>query len=619
MDNDLMKLIINSSHAVVFIWESLQGWKVSFVSDNISQFGYTPEELIDGSILYPDLIHPEDREKAIEEVIHYEKNHVEKYAQEYRLVTKSGDIRWVSDHTTVCRDKENKILYHQGIVVDITDRKMMETETKHLKDIINHSPAIAFIWSVNLDWKVLYVSKNIQKFGYSPEEITKGTINYIDLIHPEDKERTMREVREYENRSQDEYAQEYRVITKTGEIRWVDDRTSVERDKSNKPIYHQGVVVDITDRKMMEEQFKKTNDQLNSIIQSSPLAVYDLALDGTVKSIWNPSAEKIFGWKREEVIGKYLPIVPENKREEYDKIRKRVLKENIISDLEVVRMKKDGTLFPIRISSCTQYDDKGEPIGMLAMTSDITDQKKTDELKNEFINTITQELKSPLASIRESINLIDLANPDKENLEYKIIIERSQKNIFQITKLITDILDYQKLEKGSFVYHFKPHFLHDLIEEKAGQVSEEIKEKGLTMDLSLSEKVPEFSFDWDRIDDTLDQLLSNAIKFTNKGKIIIKTEFLEEKKQVQVTVSDTGIGIERDMVPKLFDKNYQFSRSSKHNSGGSGLGLAIIKKIVEAHKGELTVKSELGKGSSFSFSLPLREYYTVSVNPKFQI
>jgi PAS domain S-box-containing protein len=619
MDVDLMKTIVNSSHAVVFLWESLHGWKVSFVSDNVSQFGYTPEELIEGNILYPELIHPEDRVKAIEEVKNYKKNHVDKYTQEYRLVTKTGDIRWVTDQTSVCRDKKNKILYHHGIVVDITERKKIETEAQHLKNIIDNSPVIAFIWSVSPNWKVLYVSRNIQNFGYSSEEILEGSKNYIDFIHPEDKERIMREVSEYAKGNQDEYAQEYRIITKTGEVRWVDDRTKVERDKNNKPIYHQGVVVDVTDRKKMEKRFKNTNDQLNTIIQSSPLALYDFTLDGKVKSIWNPAAERMFGWKREDVLGKYLPIVPINKQKEYDKNRKRVLHENIVNNIEVVRMKKDGTQFPIRISLCTQYNEKEEPCGILAMTSDLTDQKKTDELKNEFISIITHELKAPLTSIRDSVNLIELANPDKENLEYKIIIEKSQKNINHLTRLIADILDYQKLEKGSVVYHFKPHMISDLIEEKVEQISQEIKEKGLTLELNFSEKVPEFPFDWDRIDDVLDQLLSNAVKFTNKGKILIKTDLLEEKNQVQITITDTGMGIEKEMIPKLFDKHYQLSRSSKHNTGGSGLGLAIIKKIVESHKGVLSVESELGKGSSFSFFLPLREYYSVTVKPTFQI
>jgi PAS domain S-box-containing protein len=617
MDVDMMKVIVNSSHAVVFLWESLHGWKVSFVSDNIKQFGYLPEELIDGNILYPDLIFSEDRERTIEEVKAYKKNKIDNYVQEYRLVTKSGDIRWVTDQTTVCRNKKNKVLYHHGIVVDITERKKIETETQHLKDIINNSPVIAFIWSVSPYWKVLYVSNNIQNFGYSPIEIQDGTKSYLDLIHPEDKERIMQEVREYEKCNQDEYAQEYRIITKTGEIRWVDDRTKVERDKNNNPIYHNGVVIDVTERKKMEKQYKTTKDQLDSIIQTSPLAVYDLTLDGKVKSIWNPSAERMFGWKREEVLGKYLPIVPINKQKEYDKNRKRVLKEKIVNNLEVIRMKKEGTQFPISISLCLQYNEKEEPIGILAMTSDVTDQKKTDELKNEFISIITHELKAPLTSIRESVNLIELANPDKENFEYKIIIEKSQKNINHLTRLIADIVDYQRLEKGSVVYHFKPHMINDLIEEKAEQISEEIKEKGLKVELIFSKKVPEFPFDWDRIDDVLDQLLSNAIKFTHQGKITIKTELLEEKGQVQVTVTDTGCGIEENMISKLFDKHYQLVRSSKHNSGGSGLGLAIIKKIVEAHKGETSVESELGKGSSFSFTLPLREYYSVSVKPVF--
>lgn len=475
--------------------------------------------------------------------------------------------------------------------------------TELMKEIINNSPVVVFLWEAKTGWKIQYVSENVIQFGYKPEELITGSILYTDLIYPEDRKRAIDEVERYTALKLDHYSQEYRIITKSGEIKWVDDRTTIRRDENNKIIYHQGVVIDITDRKNMEEILQKTNDQLNVIIQSSPLAIYDLRLNGYVKSIWNPAAERIFGWKKAEVINHYLPIVSADKKQEFESNIQRVLNREIVSDLEVIRIRKDGSNIPISVSTSLLHDSKNDITGILAMATDISDRKKADDLKNEFINTITHELRTPLTSIRESVNLLGMLNPDKENPEHKFIMETSQRNITRLSKLINDILDIQKMEFGAMVYHFENHQINDLARQVVDELITTVHAKDLKINVDLSDQVPDISFDWDRIEDVLFNLISNAIKFTDKGQISIHSS-ISNNNEILLTVSDTGIGISKEDLPKLFNKFQQLSKDYNRSKGGSGLGLVIAKKIVEAHHGKIEVESEPGKGSTFRIYLP---------------
>lgn len=474
-----------------------------------------------------------------------------------------------------------------------------------MKEIINNSPVVVFLWEAETGWKIQYVSDNVIQYGYKPEELISGSILYPDLIHLEDREKAIAEVELYTIQKLDHYSQIYRIITKSGEIRWVDDRTTIRRNENNEIVFHQGVIIDITDRKKMEEILQNTNDQLNVIIQSSPLAIYDLSPNGYVKSIWNPAAERIFGWNKEEVINHYLPIIPADKKEEFVNNIQKVLKGEIISDFEAIRIKKDGSRIPISISTSLLHSNKNDVTGILAMVSDISDRKKAEELKNEFINTITHELRTPLTSIRESVNLLGMLNPDKENPEHKFIMETSQRNINRLSKLINDILDFQKIEFGAMVYHFENYVINDLIRLVVNELMPSLNAKGLKMKLELSDQIPEIPFDWERMEDVLFNLLSNAIKYTDKGQITIVTNYAKKDENVVLSVSDTGIGLAKEDIPRVFEKFQQLSKEYSRSKGGSGLGLAIVKKIVEAHHAKIDVKSEVSKGSTFSIFLPI--------------
>lgn len=259
----VLTTVINNSPAVVFLWRDEEYWPATFVSDNVVQFGYTVDDFRSQKILYGKIMHPDDLKRIEEEL----KRHILKgevsFNSEYRIYTKTGDLRWVNERTFIQRDGDGKVTCFQGIVLDITLRKKVEEALrkslemqKLLKTIINNSSAVAFLWKNMENWPVEFVSENVTQFGYTVEDFTSGRTLYGDIIHKEDinsvSENLTRSIRE----GYDSFEMEYRIFTADGNIRWVEERTYIQRDGEGVPVHFQGIVVDVTDRKEAQEMLE---------------------------------------------------------------------------------------------------------------------------------------------------------------------------------------------------------------------------------------------------------------------------------------------------------------------------------------------------------------------------
>jgi len=270
-----------------------------------------------------------------------------------------------------------------------------------------------------------------------------------------------------------------------------------------------------------------------------------------------------------------------------------------ITELEKTMEKvREGNL---NVRADIKSDDE---IGKLADTFNrmVEDLKKLDKMKSEFVNIAAHELKTPLIPIIGYIELLlskDLPKDVKEKLE--IILKAAKRE----QKLVDDLLNISRLEAGTMEFDMSPIDMKKLIESCANQMLPKIKEKGLELVLDLPEKLPVIKGDEFRLSQVLTNLLDNAIKFTEKGKITVRAR--QEGDNLIVSIEDTGIGIAKEHMPKLFTKFFQAEMSAKRRHEGTGLGLAISKGIIEAHGGKIWAESELGKGSVFSFSLPVEK------------
>ncbi len=228
---------------------------------------------------------------------------------------------------------------------------------------------------------------------------------------------------------------------------------------------------------------------------------------------------------------------------------------------------------------------------------------KTNKLKAEFLNIAAHELNTPLIPIvgYTEVLLKDAGMPDKFKENLAIILESAQME----QSLVDDILSIAKMESGSMEFEMKDVKMADMIKDAVKEMMPGAGKKGVEVVTDVQENLPLVHADGWRTSQVMRNLLDNAIKFTDKGRITVRA--VTEGDSVVASVEDTGIGISEEDVPKLFTKFFQADTSLRRKHEGTGLGLSIVKMIVEAHGGKVWVKSKQGEGSVFSFSLPVKK------------
>jgi signal transduction histidine kinase len=233
-----------------------------------------------------------------------------------------------------------------------------------------------------------------------------------------------------------------------------------------------------------------------------------------------------------------------------------------------------------------------------AIFEDVTAQRDLELLRNEFINTLTHEIRTPLTAIKAGIELW-FKSRDSDLPEIQALPEIINKNIHRLNQLANNVLDLQKINNQDLKEDFSIWSLNSLILDQINQVQPMVQEKRLKVEVELDQSIQRFYFNQEKISRVLQNLFSNAIKYTDKGHMKVKSK--KKEMWVEVCVEDTGSGIRNEDLPYLFDTFFQ-ACPNKHK--GSGLGLAIAKKIIDLHGGKIWVKSTPDKGAQFFFTLP---------------
>ena len=240
--------------------------------------------------------------------------------------------------------------------------------------------------------------------------------------------------------------------------------------------------------------------------------------------------------------------------------------------------------------------------GAVLVFHDITNLRKLEKIRQDFVANVSHELRTPITSIKGyAETLLNGALKDKKNAGdfLKIIYSDSDR----LAKLINDLLDLSKIESGKLNLVLKSCEIKPLVSQIVSRLEAQAKAKSLTVNIDVSKRVSNILSDEDAIAQILLNLIDNAIKYSSeKGKIIISAK--EKGSFLQVDISDTGIGIPEKDLPRIFERFYRVDKAHSRELGGTGLGLSIVKHIVQAHNGEVFVRSVLGQGSTFSFTIP---------------
>ena len=392
--------------------------------------------------------------------------------------------------------------------------------------------------------------------------------------------------------------------------------------------------------KSKSEELRESEMRFRSVAQSANDAIISADYAGNIIS-WNRGAETIFGYGEKEVLGKPLTVLmPERYRELHRTGLERLVatgEERILGKtLEWYGVRKNGSEFPLDLSIATWKTEGGtffsgiirditerkqatEALQALTASLEQRVQERTAELeiardqalmatehKSEFLAGMSHELRTPLNAVigfSEVLlaKMFGEVNPKQE--EYLQDILSSGRHLLA---LINDILDLAKIESGRMELELTTFDLPTLLRDTLTMMRERATRKGIETILEIDSQLGHCTADERKVKQTLLNLLSNALKFTPEGgSIFLKA--IPNSGVVEISVTDTGIGIAPDHQEKVFDEFYQAGGNYIGKREGSGLGLALTKKFIELHGGKILVTSEVGRGSTFTFSLPIRE------------
>jgi PAS domain S-box-containing protein len=434
-----------------------------------------------------------------------------------------------------------------------------------------------------------------EMLGYGREELLEMS---VDDIHPRESLPYVLEQFRRQASGEIRLAASLPVKRRDGSIFFADVTVSHLMLDGKKAIL--GSFRDITERKRSEEALAMSEASYRAIFESANDAIIVRDIDTYQILEVNKRAGEIFCCPPDELIGT-LPDKLLTDSAEYSPERIRELFDGAAKGehqlFEWLARDYAGRQFWVEINVRRAVIRGG--FRLLSVVRDITDRKRAMELKNEFMNTVSHELRTPLGIIKESVALVLDGKVGGVNAKQAEMLEMAKHNVDRLTRLINQVLDFQKLDAGKMEFRFEEGDINAVVEEVYRHTRSLVSKKKLKYEFKPDPALPKVRFDRDRIAEVLTNLVSNAIKATDRGGIAIKT-FLEGARAT-VSISDTGHGIKEKDMPRLFERFAQLERKP----GGTGLGLAICKEIVEAHKGEIRAESQWGKGSTFTFTLPI--------------
>ncbi len=463
--------------------------------------------------------------------------------------------------------------------------------------------------------KVTYLNPGFTRvFGWTLEELSGRELHFV----PRENIAETLDAVESVKRGEKIVSMETRRRTKDGRVLDVLGNTSTINDREGNMIGSVVAIRDVTENKQMEAALRESEKRYRLLMEASPdaLVVYDA--EGRVTYI-NPAFEKTYGWTCAELLNKRVDNVPPHEKEKAQiAVQKALAGENVL--YEAQRLTRDGRLLDVQLKSAIFKDKEGRLAGLIAIHRDITLRKKAEEelrkreaaeaatrAKSEFLANMSHEIRTPMNAIMGLTELMLHTDLTAKQQEYLRKVQISSRGLLGI---INDILDFSKIESGKLEIEYTDFNLEDVLENLSSMVSLKAQEKGLEVLFSIDRHVPvSLVGDPLRLGQVLINLTGNAVKFTEKGEIVVSVGLESgtgsddsSLTTLRFSVRDTGIGLTPEQSDKLFQPFTQADGSTTRKYGGTGLGLAISKRLTELMGGGISVTSEAGKGSTFTFS-----------------
>jgi PAS domain S-box-containing protein len=595
-------------------------------------FGLTPEALNAGvpfSALMP-AIHPDDLPLLTEAI---EKTMIsgETCIIDYRVRSPetAGDgapWRWVNGTGKAELDANGQAVNQSGILIDIDARKRTEQalDESHYQLKMAQRVGGIGVFAVAAGCDQMTVSEEFCTIFGLPPALHLSLADVSGLILPEDREALSTTDDRLAGTTPSET--EYRIRRPdTGDIRWIYRRAEFIRDEDDRPLHMVGMVQDVTEAKVAALKLKESQDYFSLMVESvQDYAIISLDEAGRIM-LWNSGAQKIFDYKPQDVLGNHIEVIftPEDRAHGAPRTELALAATNTRASDERWHLRQSGDRFYASGTMAAMYDDEGRVKGFIKICRDMTAQQQAQEAllearnaaeaaniaKTEFLANMSHEIRTPMNAIIGLSTILSKSQPlTQRQTDYIRTLSMSADSLLA---LINDLLDIAKIEARTVELEHIPFSLTRLMQEVASMMAVSVRDKGLTF-TGNAECVEERMFIGDptRLRQIIVNLCSNAIKFTDQGGVHVgitcHPSDVPESELICIAVTDSGIGIAPEKMETIFQKFVQADTSINRKYGGTGLGLAITKTLTEIMGGSISVKSEVGKGSVFEVSIPLK-------------
>jgi len=588
--------------------------------------GYSKEELL--AITFQDITHPEDLDQDLEYVRQMLTGEIKTFDLEKRYIKASGEIIWILLSGSLVKDEQQQPLYFVAQIQDISPTKQALENLKQAewqyRTLVEQIPGVVYTSPLTATTEYSYMSPQIQDLlQVTIEQWQAGFFNsWKDYVHAQDRDHVMAQV-QYSIATGQPFCCEYRMITSTGETIWVRDQANLVTGRDGTTKILQGLAFDITDRKNLEEELALREAQLDGFFHSAPLGL--IILDRQLRFVkLNEPLAQIHGLPISSIIGKTLREIIPSLAPILEPFYHQVFTTGeSVPNVEIsgeVASNPGITVYWL-ISYFPIFNSTGETIFAGAVVQEITDRKLAEialeqakqlaetanRTKTQFLANMSHEIRTPMNAILGFSDLLKDVVSDPRGQNYLQAIKSSGTTLLS---LINDILDLSKIEAGAITLQLETVDLKSLVEEILRIFSQKVQEKNLRLFVEISPNFPVgLMFDELRMRQIFLNVVGNAIKFTDSGYVKISLDcrnhpISEHLRQIEITVSDTGMGIAPTETSRIFEAFVQAEGQNNYKYGGTGLGLSITKRLTQMMNGTLSVESQIGQGSTFRFIFP---------------
>ncbi|WP_454063979.1 PAS domain S-box protein [Candidatus Nitrospira salsa] len=586
------------------------------------QLGYSAEELIGWPVI--DLFLQDDRLPVQQRFEFCLQNPLSLFSWEFRKVRKDGSILWVKEVARAVYSKGGEIVV-LIVCEDVSDRVESENSLQEWKalteSILGQLPkGFAYRCLNNKSWSIIYASDGIKEVtGHSTSAFLSGEVTYDTLMAPGENERVWPMIQDalaqhipYEN--------EHQIITKDGTRKWILARGHFIFDEIGQLLYLDGLNVDITEYKRIENELRASEARFRSLVEHVPFCIQEVEINGKISSM-NQAGQRMLEVETEDQVidCSYLFSADESEHEvikEY--FTKAVQGEPVSFEYKVTTHGNDKVFsknfIPLR-------DSNGNILKIIGISDDITERtfaeerlreseakriealKQSDALKSALLSSVSHELRTPLTAMKTSVSTILGNAPSRMTELQQEFLEGVDKEINYMSRLVDNLLDMSQIEAGTLIPHQEWHLLEDLIEGAIRRTELTLEVRNI--EVSIPDNLPPLFVDAVEIQQVLINLLDNAIKYSMPNSSI-QIDVCTEEQHIEVKVSNTGEPLLPQDVERIFERFYRRQTSYTQPIRGTGLGLAICKGIIEAHGGRIWATST-GTEVTMTFTIPLTE------------